>query len=401
MVKHFRGTFLFLSWALVIFATSWTERISVNFSHPGAVKYLMILGLVIGIGTVLIYCKRIILFPTVFLIFIPIAIRMFISDPSEFQSILYMVSYAIIVYNISKRYPLLIFKQYMLVCVIIGVLSVVDFCAFFLIDEFIISQYTSNHFEGIPRISTIFDEMSHQAYFVMPAVVLSLIDGNTKHRILLMFALFSTFSVSAFFVFVPITIIALITRKRGSSYSKMNPYVFLTGLIIFLVAVYVSHDYIFSKLINLFIGIDEFATLDYASSTSVMVLYSSYDLITNTDLFDLMVGGGYYNNGLDLIGSLSNSVLYDAYLKIGLLDNVAGNAYANMIVNFGLLHCFIILMILIIGIRYSRDRTIYILALLVMFGQMIHNPHTVLYSTYIFLIAGLAWTTRNDVLLHK
>jgi hypothetical protein len=60
----------------------------------------------------------------------------------------------------------------------------------------------------MPRINTIFDEMSHQAFFLMPALLYTAVNGNYKIAIPVFIAFIVTISAS-FLAALPIALIIL------------------------------------------------------------------------------------------------------------------------------------------------------------------------------------------------
>ena len=115
-----------------------------------------------------------------------LALNMLFSDISEFQFIGFIVSYVLLIHALAKLYPNELWLHYYFVCQIIGFLTIIDLTFFFLFfGEFCISYRNPEVIGlGLPRINTIFDEMSHQAFFMMPSVIFSIFQ-KTKERFLL------------------------------------------------------------------------------------------------------------------------------------------------------------------------------------------------------------------------
>ena len=85
---------------------------------------------------------------------------------------------------------------------------------------------------GLPRINTIFDEMSHQAFFLMPAAIFSLV-YNTKNRYLLLLSVLLTMSVAALLLF-SVAILVYLRKKLLQNLISLSPVIVIIGLALFL-----------------------------------------------------------------------------------------------------------------------------------------------------------------------
>ena len=72
----------------------------------------------------------------VLFILLLLAINMLYSDIREYQLIVYLMGYALMVHMMAKKYPYEIWSQYYFICVVIAWLTIIDFISFFILGEF-------------------------------------------------------------------------------------------------------------------------------------------------------------------------------------------------------------------------------------------------------------------------
>ena len=150
----------------------------VEIGIDGFIKYVQLALVLSGLFYLLLKSTSVRLSFSVLFILLLLSFNMLYSDIREYQLVAFLVGYALMVHMIAKKNPYEIWSQYYFICVVIAWLAVIDFISFFILGDFIISHRTPEIIGiGLPRINTIFDEMSHQAFFMMPAVILSLVNN--------------------------------------------------------------------------------------------------------------------------------------------------------------------------------------------------------------------------------
>ena len=177
-----------------------------------------------------------------------LALNMLYSDITEFQLVAFLMGYALMTHLITKKNPHEIWSQYYLICVVISWLTIIDLISFFISGEFIISYRKPEVIGiGVPRINTIFDEMSHQAFFMMPATIFCSV-YKSRARNLLLVGLLSTMSVAALILFAMALLIYL-RKKLLHNLLRVAPLIFIVTL-----ALYLGSNFIISKMSTVFVS---------------------------------------------------------------------------------------------------------------------------------------------------
>jgi hypothetical protein len=385
---YLKNSLIFLSWFIIIFADLITGRLEI-LGLQYFLRIFIFLGMTIGLLTIIIYSSKIYFFKFAYAIILPFAIRMLISDYLMIIQVVYMTTFTFIIHELARNYPKVLYQQYYNFCVLISIMSIIDFFSYISTGIFVFSQYDSVEIGyGIPRISTVFDEMSHQAFFLMPVTLINLKEKNLI-KYLFLFAFLSTFSVTALTIFLPIAYI--LYRKRF----KMN-FIFL--LIPFSIVVYFGYDFIFSKLSTLFIdkSLMNATFLQNNKTQSASSIFLSYDLLANANFKNLLLGHGFYNSASSLSKYLDNSPLFEYYFYSNIYENPIANGITNLILYFGLIHFILFIYLIKLGYKSCPDKLLYLIVLITFFGSMLHNGHTLLSAPNLFFIFALPWAIKNN-----
>ena len=385
---YLKNSLIFLSWFIIVFSDAIAGRLDI-LGLQYLFRIFIFLGLTIGIFTIIIYRSKIYFFQLAYAIILPFAIRMLISDYLMIVQVVYMTIFSFIIHELARNYPKVLYKQYYNLCILIGILSIIDFFSFILTGNFLVSQYDSVEIGyGIPRISTFFDEMSHQAFFLMPVTLINLKEKKLI-KYLFLFAFLSTFSVTAITIFLPIAFI--LYRKSF----KIN---FISLLISFLTVIYFGYEFITSKLSTLFVdrSIMNAAFLQNNKTQSASSIFLSYDLLTNVNFKNLLFGHGYYNSASSLSKYLDSSPLFEYYFFSNIYENPIANGITNLILYFGLIHFIIFIYLIKLGYKFCPDKFLYLLVLITLFASMLHNGHTLLSAPNLFFIFALPWAIINN-----
>ena len=261
-----------------------------------------------------------------------IALNMLFSDITEFNFIGFILIYAILVHALAKLYPNDLWSHYYSICLIIGILTIIDLTFFLFSGGFLISYRTPEVIGiGLPRINTIFDEMSHQAFFMMPSVIFSIFQ-KTKGRILLTVGLLLTMSAAALVLFFLVFLI----YARDKLFKNFLQ--FSSIVLIMLIALLVGGDFIFNKLENIFLY-ERLVTGELTKSISAANILLGYEIMKYISIADLMVGYGYFGLSKEIPLLLVSSDLYNYFQMIGALDDPKSVGLFNLVLYFGLIQC--------------------------------------------------------------
>jgi len=234
MKSNFSKTVIFISLFIPIIAAASYERVD-----PKVINCAIVLSIIIGLFF-LIFILRI-QTANKYAFFLAVFMYGFawFSNLEQYIEIVLFVSYALLVHLIGYNFPRLLYKQYLAVCYLIVIITIVDLLSFSTLGSVIIGRTDIRPVsELIPRISGFFDEPTHQAIFLGPALFYflpNILSGNkaiTKSNqisgIFILMAYLFTFSVTGYFMLVCF-IVYLVIKKRKIS---------LLGLVIMLAVIY-------------------------------------------------------------------------------------------------------------------------------------------------------------------
>tara|TARA_B110001450_G_C17664510_1_gene498877 strand:- start:3089 stop:4309 length:1221 start_codon:yes stop_codon:yes gene_type:complete len=375
--------YLMIFWFLPMFNSMKT----VSYAEIGITDYIKYvqLGLALsGLFYLLLKSTSVRLSLGVLFILLLLAFNMLYSDIREYQLVAFLMGYGLMVHIIAKKYPYEIWSQYYFICLVISWFSIIDLISFFILGDFIISYRTPEVMgNGLPRINTIFDEMSHQAFFMMPAVVFSLVN-NSKMRYLLLVGLVSTMSVAALLLFTAALLVYL--RKR-----LLHNLISVVPLIIIIsLALFLGSEYIISKISGIFVT-DALITGEQKKSVSAASILLCFEILRNISLEDLFLGYGFFGLAENVPKLLYNSDLYSYFEMRGSFDDPKSIGIFNLVLYFGLLQCGLIAVVLLKVKKYVNDAWLYKLVIFAALLSLLYNSHTVEYLIHLFFVFGLSW----------
>ena len=242
---------------------------------------------------------------------------------------------------------------------------------------------------GMPRINTIFDEMSHQAFFMMPAAIFSLIN-NSKMRYLLLIGLLLTMSVSALLLFA-LALLVYLRKKLLSNIASVLPILVIVPLALFL-----GSEYIISKMSGIVLT-DNLISGETTKSISATNILLGIEILKAISLKDLFIGFGYFELKENIPQLLNDSALYSYFEITNVLEDPLSVGILNLILYFGLFQCCLILLVLFKIKKYANDIWLYQLAIFVVLLSMIKNSHTVDYLVHMFFLFGLSWASTSSL----
>ena len=241
--------YLMIFWFLPLYVAMSTVSIT-EIGLGNYISYVQLSLVVFGLFYLLIKSTTVHLSLSVLFILILLAFNMLYSDVREYQLVAFLMGYALMVHMIAKKNPYEIWSQYYFICLVIACFAIIDFVSFFLLGDFIISYRTPEASistgMALPRINTIFDEPSHQAFFLMPAVIFSLV-YNSKSRYLLLLAFLSTMSVAALIMF-SVAILVYLRKKLLRNLISMTPLIIIFSSVLFL-----GSGFIIGKVSGIFV----------------------------------------------------------------------------------------------------------------------------------------------------
>tara|TARA_B100000780_G_C21110411_1_gene448705 strand:+ start:107 stop:1288 length:1182 start_codon:yes stop_codon:yes gene_type:complete len=380
--------YLMIFWFLPIFNSMKT----VSYAEIGITDYIKYvqLGLVLsGLFYLLLKSTSVRLSLSVLFILLLLAFNMLYSDISEYQLVAYLMGYGLMVHMIAKKYPYEIWSQYYFICLVISWFSIIDLMSFFILGDHIISYRTPEVMgNGLPRINTIFDEMSHQAFFMLPAVIFSLFN-KTKMRYLLLVGLLSTMSVAALLLFT-VALIVYLRKKFLRNLISVLPIIVIVPLALFL-----GSEYIISKVGGIFVY-DSLITGEQKKSVSAASILLGFEILRNISLEDLFLGYGFFGLAENVPKLLYNSDLYSYFEMRESLDDPKSIGIFNLVLYFGLLQCGLIAVVLLKVKKYVNDAWLYKLAIFATLLSLLYISHTVEYLVHMFFIFGLSWACTQS-----
>jgi hypothetical protein len=397
--SKYRDLHLLLFWFAPILVTVSTGRLAVfNLDH--IVVYLLFLFVLLGGIYVLTCLHSSKLSINVLIVIFTLFGSVLYSDFTEIRFVVALVAYSVVVHAISKRFPLAIWRQYYLICIILSWMTIIEILSYFLIGEFLFSFRSPGTGSDIfPRVSPIFDEMSHQSFFIMPAAIVAY-KQNIKHFILLSIGVLFTLSVAATVLFIPLLIYFNMEHIRLNLVSILTV---IFTLVVFLLSIFVSYDLIASKIG--FIAHPE-ALYTFTKPISAVNILIGIDFLKNFSVNDWLFGFGYFNDGDELKMLLSNSLFYNYYYNIGIFNNEMSPSSSsigivNLVTSFGTVILFFTAYLLFKAKKYATDKKLYKLAIFIVIASMLKNSHTIDYLVHLFFIFGLTWCSTSELLLNK
>jgi hypothetical protein len=391
-MNRYKNLYLLLFWFVPILINISSGRLA-TYNLDFVVIYLLSAFEIIGLIYILFILRGPRLSINVLIVMCLLYGSMLYSDSTEIKLVIALSSYSLIVHVIAKRFPSEVWEQYYLVCIILSWLTIIEIFSYFLIGEFVFSFRNPEIVGGFfPRVSPVFDEMSHQSFFLMPAAIIAY-TKNIKHFTLLTLGVLFTFSVSAIILFVPLLIFCNGSYRRLKT---INILALIIVLVCLLLVVFFSYDLIIGKLGSIFNPESLYGSKKAVSGTNILV---GFDLLRGFNIGDWLFGFGYFGYGDKLNIFLNESLLYDYYLNIGIFESeIQSIGIVNMIIYFGAIILSFVIYLLWRAKKYAIDRTLYKLAIFIVIASMLYNSHTVDYFVHLFFVFGLAWGVTNKSL---
>lgn len=381
--------YLTFFWFLpIVIATS--RRKFFNAGIENYIVYFQSIILLVGLFYILSTKKFVIQKSILFIAFI-FLINILISDFSEYKFVFFILSYLIIVHILTRRYPSEVWSQYYFISIIVCFLAFIDLIWFFLVGEFLISYRVPEVLNfGFPRINSLFDEMSHMAFFIMPATIFAFVN-NDRYKYILAIAIALSFSVAAIIAFAFLLMIYYRKYFLYNPLKLINIFLLFAGFLI----TYVAGELIIGKLANIFFY-DNLINLELKKQVSSANILLSIEVIKNIELYELLFGFGYFNYQEGVTKLIQSSELINYFNLIGLGDDPQGIGIFNFIIQFGLIQTIIIIFLIIIIKKNAKDPWLYKLSLLIVFLSMTKNSHTISYLVHLFFLFGLPWANTEE-----
>ena len=382
---------IFLAWFLPIIASASYERIDAD-----VINYTIVLSIATGLFFLFVVLRINNVSKNTYYVLLFIYGFAWLSDLNEYTEIIVFSSYALLAHLIGYNFPKLLYKQYLMVCYLIGIMAIVDLVSFNTMGATMIGRSDINPFnEYFPRISTFFDEPSGQAMFLGPALfyllsgIISVSKTRTKDNwsltILILVAYLLPFSLTAYFMLFVFFLYFLIIHR--SSYKTI-----LFALILIFAAV--SSADISNMIIdksNTAISRDIYYD-NYGVSTSGAGLIALRDILSNTGVFDILVGLGYYNTFTVLPQYLAGSELELYYRSVGFFDNFASVGLVHLLYGYGLPGISVIIYFLWRSFKNLPDKPLALATIFVVILSMVKSPQSIGESMFIFFVFGLYWS---------
>ena len=375
-------------WFLPIFVGMSTLRIT-EVGLADHISYVQLSLVLLGLFYLLMQSTAVRFSFRVLFLLLLLAFNMLYSDIREYQLVTFLVGYTLMAHMIVKKNPHEIWSQYYFVCLVIAGLTIIDFISFFILGDFIISSRTPEVIGiGLPRINTIFDEMSHQAFFLMPAAIFSLV-YNTKYRYWLLLSLVLTMSVAALLLF-SVAILVYLRKQLLLNLTRMIPLIVILGLALFL-----GSDFITGKVMSIFVY-DNLISGEQTKTVSAINILLFIEILKAIPLSELFVGYGYFDLAENVPRLLYDSNLFPYFELTGMLEEPESVGIFNLVLYFGLFQCCLMALVLFKVKKYVNDVWLYKLAIFVVFLSLIKNSHTVDYLVHMFFVFGLSWASTSN-----
>jgi hypothetical protein len=385
MRNKYRDLYLLLFWFAPILVNISSSRFTV-FNLEYMIVYLMFLFILLGGMFTLTCLHSSKLSIHALIIIFTLFGSMLYSDFSEIKLVISLATYSVVVHAIAKRFPLVIWRQYYWICVLISYMTIMEMLSYFLLGEFLFSYRSPEILGGIfPRVTPVFDEMSHQSFFIMPAAIVAYQQKRGQFFLLLAGVLL-TFSVASIILFIPLFLYFNVKYIRLSAANILS---LTLVFVFFLLVVFVSYDLIAGKIGSV---IQQESLHGFNKPVSSVNILIGFDLIKYFNINNWLFGFGYFSNSEELGMILSESPLYDYYFTIGIFDDeIKSVGIVNLIISFGAVIMSFIAYLLFKGKKYAVDGMLYKLAIFIVAASMLKNSHTVDYFVHLFFIFGLSW----------
>lgn len=384
--------YLIIFWFLPLYVAMSTVSIT-EIGLGNYISFVQLSLVLFGLFYLLIKSTTTTLSFSVLFILLLLAMNMLYSDVREYQLVVYLMGYAFMVHMIARKYPYEIWSQYYLICLVITCFAIIDFVSFFLLGDFIISYRTPEASistgMALPRINTIFDEPSHQAFFLMPAVIFCLVN-NSKMRYLLLFGLLSTMSVAALIMF-SFALLVYLRKKLLRNLVSMSPLIIIFSSVLFL-----GSGFIIGKISGIFL-VDNIISGQQTKEFSASGIVLGFEILRNISLIDLLVGYGFFGLEESVPQLLYNSGLYPYFEMIGALEEPQSVGLLNLVLYFGLFQCALVAAVLFKIKKYANDTWLYMLAIFVVILSLTYSSHTIEYLINLFFVFGLSWASTRSL----
>lgn len=384
-----KKSYLMIFWFFPIFVAMSTLRLK-GFGLADYISYVQLLLVLLGLFYLFIQSSTVRFSFSVLFLLLLLAFNMLYSDIREYQLVAFLVGYALMTHMIVKKNPHEIWSQYNFVCLVIVWLTITDFISFFILGNFIISARTPEVIEiGLPRINTIFDEMSHQAFFLMPAAIFSVV-YNTKNRYLLLLSVLLTMSVAALLLF-SVALLVYLRKKLLRNLISLCPVIVIVGL-----ALYFGSSFITQKVLDIF-EYNHLISGEYTKKVSAANILLGIEIFKTISLTDLFFGYGYFGLAENVPQLLYDSNLYPYFELTEMLQDPESVGIVNLILYFGLFNCCLMVLVLFKAKKYVNDVWLYKVVIFVVFLSLIKNSHTVDYLVHMFFVFGLSWASTHSL----
>jgi hypothetical protein len=387
--SKYKNLYLLLFWFAPLLINISSGRLA-TYNLDFLVVYLLFATEMLGLIYILFFLRVSRLSINVLIVICILFGSMLYSDITEIKLVAALASYSLIVHVIAKRFPLEIWNQYYLICIILSWMTIIEIFAYFLTGEFLFSFRNPELIRSFfPRVTPVFDEMSHQSFFIMPAALIAY-RSNKKHFALLLIGVLCTFSVAAIILFLPLFIYFNASNIRLKT---INILTLIFVLLCLLLIVLFALDLIFGKFVSIFNPESLYSSKKAVSAVNILV---GIDLLRGFSLGDWLFGFGYFGYGDKLHVFLNEVPLNDYYLAIGIFEDKIGSiGIVNMIIYFGALISSFVIYLLWRAKKYAIDRALYKLAIIIVIASMLKNSHTVDYFVHLFFVFGLAWCNTD------
>jgi len=377
--------FLFLLWFFPILIGAITGRLRL-YGLEWAVGFLLAISVGLGILYVFLYMYKKPASIHVTLVIFVLYSAMLLSDVTEVKLVGVLAAYSVIVHLLAKAYPDVLWKQYYFVCVVLAWMTIIDFISYLAIREFIFShRIPETIIYSIPRVTPVFDEMSHQAFFIMPAAIMAY--SRSKNFFLLSVGVLLPFSAAAIIIFMPLF---LYFNWSCFSQSKSNLYGLLVVITLFAVILFYSSEFVMGRLS---IVLDTDLLHNAVKKGSAQNIIISFDLLRNISVLDALKGFGFFGPADNFHSLLYDSEFFNYYFVTGVFDrDVKAVGLVNLIMYFGMALMIFVSFLLFRARRNAVDELLYSVSIVVVIASMLKNSHTVDHFVHLFFVFGLAWS---------
>jgi len=391
---------VFFVWFAPILATNSYSRFYNYGLDINIIKVFIVVSIMIGV--LLIFTRQIIEFNSNILSAILIIyILALASDPSKYVMVMFLILYALLIHLLSVNSYQIILKQYIWTCKLIILISFVDLVGFYILGSHLIAwRDPVISAIGIPRLQTIFDEPSHQVFYLLPAVIYQtklFIHNRIRLRILLayFFPIVATVTATAVIALTSIAIFFIIKTKK----QWLNKVAI--ALVVLIFSFFFFETY-FHKIYNIYYP--ELLTVDGGASSSSAMYSMLIDLIVvgNTpNLIDYIFGFGFFNAEMELLKYLDDRSLMDYYDTTGYLDQgintigFKGNGVVRLLFGYGVFILSIISFLIYRSRKYFLNIGVSSYIGYSLFFMWLKLPQTIELPIAIFFLFGLYEVKRN------